>query len=379
MFTIQTTDGMYVAPGPIENLPESLRKDGVIGCLIKSDIRYSWKYSDGVISTLEDQAWDTYIDDVNYIVLWHQINRGKTQKFKLYSNGITFGTKRLEIKDIGRVVEGPVEDLIITDSLEIRFVTYNMLVAYHPFEDELKRLPIEHRRWDHPSGIRKNLLRSAIVGQGLMVLVEVAPFMLEYVVPKTHNVLYCPKYKDYGGSAIVYEKIRFEEILRSCEPIIPETTQVLTNILLLDKTTGKHICVTALHLKSGYEDQELRRLREIKMSIEMTEKWLSESLNVNLRDIAHVVAGDLNSDRLAYRSLVQDWMIGHGYQDILFGYKGDNFWTYNYWHRSIFDYIFLKGPVAASNIYIPVSGTKSPNNEQGSDHLPVYCNLTLVD
>ncbi len=88
-----------------------------------------------------------------------------------------------------------------------------------------------------------------------------------------------------------------------------------------------------------------------------------------------MVAGDLNSDRLDYYSLVKEWMENQEYSDVFEGYKNNNYITYNHWQQSIFDYIFINGPIKTTSRYIPVSNKLMPNEEQGSDHFPLYCQL----
>ena len=54
--------------------------------------------------------------------------------------------------------------------------------------------------------------------------------------------------------------------------------------------------------------------------------------------------------------------------------------TYHFWHRSIFDYIFVKNvsssSLASSNVLFSES-RMSPNEIQGSDHYPIKCILKL--
>jgi len=381
---IQTADGKYLAPGSVDTLPLKWHKDGITGCIMNQAQFYEWTYEDGVISTADGQAWDTYKDDTDYIILWRRINRGNTQHFQFVNGHMCFSNKLLQIEPSqpARLVDAKGTELTMTElpekvASEISFVTYNMLVAHKRLERNLESIPLRLRSWHDVSGIRRNLLKEAVRGRDLMTLVEVTPEMLDYVTPPTHQYVYCPRKEDIWGIAIVYKSTRFKEIIRLCEELKPNTVQVLISLLLKDNVSGKSICVTALHLKAGYEDTESRRVREIQIAIEKTQNWLTDK-TLDLGQIAHVVAGDLNSDRLAYKSRVKEWLVAQGFKDVFEGYNDSKFWTYNYWHRSIFDYVFIRGPLSALELFIPVSERQSPNEKQGSDHMPVYCNLTIL-
>jgi hypothetical protein len=260
---------------------------------------------------------------------------------------------------------------------KIRFMAYNMLVAHPGYEADMTTIESKYKNWAHPSSIRKNLLLNAIRGQDLLALTEVNPEMLKFLMAATHAVVYCQRAYDDWGSAIVFSKDRFSLIDKLCTPIFNGQTQVVNSVLLLDVLIEKPLCVTVLHLKAGYEDQELRREKEMHQALRLTGDWMVQ-FGLNLNDIAHVVAGDLNSDRLAYPSRVRTLMLASGYKDVFAGYKNDQFWTYNYWQRSIFDYIFVRGPVGAADLLIPVANERSPNASQGSDHIPISCTLTLL-
>jgi endonuclease/exonuclease/phosphatase family metal-dependent hydrolase len=265
----------------------------------------------------------------------------------------------------------------------LRVVCYNMLVASHPFENELNEIEPRYRNWDSESGIRKILLKRAVADCDLWVLCEVTLEMLQYVVPFTHKYLYAERpYDGWGhwGSAIVYNTLKLAAKGEPLSRLIHsggEGNQMVLSAVLTEIQSGKEVCVTALHLKAGYEDQERRRLHEIQKAMHFTREWLLQS-NTDPDKCLSVVAGDLNSDRLAYPSLLREWMIDSGYADVFSGYKDDRFWTYNYWHRSIFDYIFIRGAMQVSNCHIPVSEERSPNAQQGSDHVPIRCDLKLA-
>jgi len=264
-------------------------------------------------------------------------------------------------------------------------VTYNLLVADPWYEDDVKGSIVpKYRHWHDASGIRKRLLKAAVQDTDVMALVEVTPEMMAYVTPATHLYVYANRPGEELGSAIVYDATRFELMASVCIRLNAQAVQIATNVLLRDRTcsgSNKVLCVTALHLKSGYADMELRRQREIQVAVAKTNAWLVKQAALHqwqLGSIAHVVAGDLNSDRLAYKSLVQAYMLEQGFTDAFGDYKESNYWTYNYWHKSIFDYVFVTGnTLSVSDRFVPVSTQPSPNEKQGSDHLPMYCNLLL--
>ena len=382
--TIQTQDGYYLTPGPINLLPLDLRQHGVVGSITLSSNPYSWNYTNGVISTNEGYAWDIYTDTENadYIILWEKVNNSTNQKFVVGDDNIRFGKKQVTLTNIARLVNYQPDHLKITKvsktSDPIKFVQYNMLVADPGYENDfIDNIPSQYRRWNHPSGIRKQLVKNAIKDYDLITLNEVTPDMLQYVTPKTHQYIYCPRNGDFWGSAIVYDTNRFTVMNKLCRTLIPQTTQTVNSVLLWDNISETPVCVTSLHLKAGYQEDEAYRLKQIKISIQLVEQWLLKEAQINPREVAHVLAGDLNSDRLAYHSLVKDGLESQGFIDVFEGYKGDKYWTYNYWHRSIFDYIFIRGPIKAIDLYIPISQKISPNEEQGSDHIPIYCKFIL--
>jgi hypothetical protein len=56
--TLKTPDDQYLAPASVSLLPKRLHKDGIVGCVGKSQKPYEWTYFEGTISTLSGHAWD---------------------------------------------------------------------------------------------------------------------------------------------------------------------------------------------------------------------------------------------------------------------------------------------------------------------------------
>ena len=129
------------------------------------------------------------------------------------------------------------------------------------------------------------------------------------------------------------------------------------------------LCVTGLHLKSGDEpSKEQRRLVELKSALEITNRFVAE-----FGDIPQVLSGDLNSDFFRYNGTVAS-LTQNGYRNVGTGNPAP---TYYFWQRSIYDYIFIKGAIAASDYDVDFVNKICPNAQQGSDHLAVRCNLNL--
>jgi endonuclease/exonuclease/phosphatase (EEP) superfamily protein YafD len=263
-------------------------------------------------------------------------------------------------------------------SSEIRFVSYNTLTAIEGYEDDFQdTVDAKYRHWHHKSGTRKRLVKKAVVSKNLdlMCLVEVTEEMLEYIFDNTDEFeyVYCERIDDIMGSAIVYRKTRFQCLNQLHKQLLPGNAQVINSLLLQDLESDKLLCVTALHLKAGGEEYEPRRLQEMKAAVKYIEKF------AKTKEIAHIISGDFNSNRLAYESLLYDFMVNDkGYDDFFAKYKKGKYWTYWYWEKAIFDYVFIRGDnISASKLLIPVSKHPSPNNEQGSDHLPLYCTFQI--
>lgn len=415
-----TAQNLYLAPGPREWLSGTLRNEaGVVGCLTLTSNKYIWNVdrTRGIVFNDQGQAWDVFNDQsVDQIVLWHRINGSVNQRFQIGINSIRFQDQyalqvapnqcaRLTHKDndgttftiYDEEVELKQETNEHTNKkakhqtksvVPIHFVSYNTLVDHPAYEDDFKdAIASKYRSWHHSSGIRRNLVRKALLSTGLdlMTLVEVTPSILDFLfngqqeTTSRYTYVYCER-ADGMGSAIVFDKDRFTLVGNLCIPTLDQHVQMTNSALLLDhQQDDKPICVTALHLKAGYEDQEERRLVEIASAMRQTREWLDSSFdNANLDKMAHVVAGDLNSNRLAYPSRMYDYMTQQEhYTDVFQTYKHGKFFTYWFWEKAIFDYVFIHGPISATEQFIPASSSPSPNQEQGSDHLPIYCTLLL--
>jgi len=146
-------------------------------------------------------------------------------------------------------------------------------------------------------------------------------------------------------------------------------TQFLVAAILRHLSTNVDVCFMALHLKSGYADTENLRIRQFKNAMDWIHQKVTPSMPI-------VVAGDMNSDRLdTYAQLANIAVQRHNLIDV--GAKfAPNKPTYNHWHPSVFDYVFVQG-LDAKSYYVPETGGLTPNAYNGSDHLPVSATLAL--
>ena len=376
MISIQDLDdGFYLCPGSISLLPIEFQQPGIVGSITKTPTKYLWNYNNNVISTKEGHAWDIYSKESNHVVLWNRVNSGECQQFDINANTISFrgNDKTVCVEKIVQLSTSLFTqfEIKIYDT-KIHFVTYNALVGTKHYEDDLSQnVKDEYLRWDSKSGIRRELVRKAILNQDIMSLNEVTPKMLDFIVPSTHKFVYGARPDNISGSAIAFDSSRFELVDSMSELIIENMSHIVVSVLLQDRMENKIVCVTTLHLKAGYQDFERMRLEQTVIAMKIVEKWL------NGRTEFQIVAGDLNSDRLEYPSLVKEELEKKGYDDVFDLYKGNRYVTYNHWQQSIFDYVFVKGFVGTDR-FVPVSNELMPNANQGSDHFPVYCGLVYV-
>ena len=269
--------------------------------------------------------------------------------------------------------------------------TYNVLTgpqqghqnsAYEQelFKDYGGRCAIEkHTKWAY----RRNLVFNAIKFSDIICLNEVTKPMLDDLLKmglnKTHSTdgVYL-KQGNYDGTAILYRLNRFSAIQIKQEPIFDKYSQVFYAYFFQDMVTEKTLTVFALHLKSGYGDKEALRIRQFDTAMEKLFA-IQPSLNFggkpgNVFSLADslIVCGDLNSDYNAkYAKLAKHITTKYKLKNVAEEMKKQRQITYNHWHPAVFDYIFIRGSLKILDFNIPDSGGITPNQTQGSDHLPV--------
>jgi exonuclease III len=275
---------------------------------------------------------------------------------------------------------GPPEHKAPQLSTSIPLVTYNALAGESGFESgyeaELSHADPNYRAWDK----RKAIVLTELMAydNSIIALQETTDSMLKYITKglgKKYDVCFHVKMGgEYDGSAIIFDNERFELIDSMYARLLPNYSQIVVNVVLLDRWSGRLLCISNLHLKSGYGDKENVRKRQLVAAQEKTDVWLKQH-NL-LGNAARVVCGDLNSDRLQKWSSVSKYMtVTQQFTDVVLQFYADgDFVTYDHWQNSIFDYVFARG-IAASSVYIPTHTKPGPNQHRGSDHIPVYVTL----
>jgi len=254
----------------------------------------------------------------------------------------------------------------------IKFVAYNILTGHAYFENDFtvpgKVVPGKLRTW----GLgREKLVRTEVLKADIAVLVECTKHQLQDILNGTDifDARIETKLGENDGTAILFRPSRFMFVKQNVSRLTGHGGQIVLNVLLLDLQTQKLLCVTGLHLKSGDSPaMEERRKIEMTNAVRITEEFVSEFGDT----IAQVVAGDLNSAAAWYRGTTAI-LRQNGYKNV-----GDEVKiTYWYHQKSIYDYIFIKGDIAADDYDVDDIYEIGPNKWQGSDHLALRCNLIL--
>lgn len=314
------------------------------------------------------------------VIRWKCRNNANQTSFTIGPNGNlnVRGGIRLTVKnnrlEFGKITDTPVKIYNIPLAVHaicgtrIKFVSYNILTGLSSFENDFRqRISKQLRTW----GLgREKLVKSEILKADIAVVVECTKAQLAYILDGTDKFDAHIRLKigENDGTAILFNKSRFELVKKHKAKLTDLGGQIVLNVALLDKRTQQMLCVTGLHLKSGdaAADEE-RRLVELKSAIEITDEFIAEYGT----NVSQVLSGDLNSDLYRYKSVVS-LLTRHGYKNI-----GDNRPTYCFWQTSVYDYIFIKGHTRADSYDVDDVNTICPNNQQGSDHLAVRCNLSL--
>ena len=271
----------------------------------------------------------------------------------------------------------------------MKFLSFNILTSHYRDEKQqsIFEKDIKADCWQE----RKKLIFREIIKCDLAVIVETTHLQYQSIIKylnkqgKKFKGRLRLKKNCTDGTAIIYNSELFIEIGNFSEYLHEKYgTQVVLSLILYDINKNKELAITGLHLKSGYEDMEDRRSKEVFKALKLVNEWLSS----NSRDhISQIIAGDFNSEHkrspsYKYYSKVNDIIKNqYNYINIFENYENQDlehkyhpFITYNYYHPSIFDYIYTK-KLKSSNLHIDEIDTLIPNIYHGSDHLPILCNL----
>lgn len=259
---------------------------------------------------------------------------------------------------------------------KFQVTTYNILTGGKPwsgvsdYEAELTGIPWTDRR---------GLVVDALKGSQVVMLNEATKDQTQYIIKKLKNMqMGSAKIKrgNYDGSVILYDKTKFELIEAFSDFIRDGYTQVVVAARLRHRGSGQQIVFVSLHLKSGYDDKERRRIREFSAAmVNVNTKWN------DLDSMPVVVAGDLNSDfNRPGSSLVKHFVpsietpsLRNAAADVGMETKP----TYYYWHKSVFDYILISPQLQVLDMKTDEVGAPAPNEKQGSDHFPVTATLVV--
>jgi len=406
------------------------------GCYINDTLKlqekpYEWLYYNLTIISHNDKALDTYTNSLSnnkgYITTW-TINDGLNQQFILFDDN-TIKTKRgnrnlifrddklqYSNKSINTVTYEKVPSPLVPAPLvpapsptplvpspsstplvpspnplvptplvpaptpnpvqTINYISYNILTAHPYFENDFKT-ESKYKTW----GLgREKLIKSAIHGKDLGVLVECVEDTLPYLLDS--NISYEFFKKNGGGeidgSAIIYNNELFDVTDVYKSPIFIPHSQVVLRVNFKSKLSGKKFIVVALHLKSGErQDMEDRRLKEMEKALKLSLKGIDKTIPV-------IISGDFNTCAMTaknwhypFTQTALNPLLKKGFKMIPLKLGQI---TYKYWQESVFDYVFIRGNISfTGNLESGESkGTeKAPNQKQGSDHFPVTVKLNL--
>ena len=308
---------------------------------------------------------------------WHAVvvMTNKTNGFYTGSNGLRRKVKIMEEENEEE------EDEEEEESNHFNVTTYNILTGGPPWPNmsqyEKGTTGLPHALWKN----RRNRVVNAVMRSDIVLLNEATNAQTEYVQKQTKFAIGCQKlkYNEYDGSAILFNSTVFEKVDEFSAVIFSEFPQVVVALRLFHRATRKQVVFVSLHLKSGYDDAEQRRVLEFQKAMErVNNKWN------DLDTVPVVVAGDLNSDyRNKYAVLVKSIVPKlktpklrnaaaeqHGI--------GVRTPTYYYHHLSTFDYILVSPQLALRSMHTEEAKHPAPNASQGSDHFPVTAVLEFI-
>ena len=293
------------------------------------------------------------------------------------TEGIYRGTKRV------RVLSKAGSNKSLNQRTTFKVTTYNILTGGKPWPDmtpyEAETTGLPHALWKN----RRGHVVRALQGSDVLMLNEATDVQKNYVKNNLRNMeIGCSKLKDhnYDGSVILFDSTIFNLVDRFSATLRPTRgTQVVVAVRLQHRISKQHVVFVSLHLKSGYGNMEARRIEEFCEAIrKVNEKW------TDLNGVPVVVGGDLNSDYSdSYARLVSK-VVPRIKKPRLRNAAGEpkgigvNTPTYNFWHRSAFDYILISPELQVLDMHTEKVGLPAPNADQGSDHFPVTAELLVT-
>jgi len=309
---------------------------------------------------------------------WHAVvvMTEKNNGFYTGSNGW-----RQEVKVIGVEEVEEEEEEEKEESMHFNVTTYNILTGgplwtnMSQYEQGTTGLP--HALWTN----RRNRVVNAVISSDIVMLNEATIAQTEFVKNQTGFNIGCQKlkYNEVDGSAILFDSTVFEKVDEFSAVIRSEYPQVVVAARFMHRATHQQVVFVSLHLTSGYDDAEHRRVLEFRAAM----RWVNNKWN-DLHEVAVVVAGDLNSDyRNKYAVLVKTFvpklktpkLRNAAAEQNGIGVKTP---TYNYWHLSTFDYILVSPQLAVRSMHTEDAKHRAPNASQGSDHFPVTAVLEFI-
>jgi len=344
--------------------------------LLFTSKKYEWIFNDFIIKSHDNRALDSWIDpedhNSNEVILYY-LNESNNQKFRLINNNIQtfYGNKILSIDNEKKVGLGlgfnkPLYYQIKEKEIKINYLSYNILVGLSEYEDELIHSKPEFRNWSK----RKDKIKKIILKSDLGVLVESIESLLPEILPNNYSYCFVNKKNNLDGTTIFYNNNKFDLVDEFKSYLFSDTNQVVLRIILSEKSTDKYFAIIGLHLKSGYAELEYRRTREMSSA-------LSKALDGLPDDMPIIISGDFNCDSLGdYDRESLKIIESLDFKNIPLE---ENQITYNHWHESIFDYIYVKGNISFKKAFTNVKkkSKPAPNDKQGSDHFPLQAKLIL--
>jgi len=288
---------------------------------------------------------------------------------------LKYKTKYLELKGGTMALQDreTSERRIKRENNTIKFLTYNILVAT-PFMENGVINSGEFRHWNN----RKDNIKKVISKYDIGVLVESIESKLSYILPYNFDYIFGNKIGLEDGTTIFFNKDKFIFKEKLVKKIKHGDTQVLVVGIFEQKKSNKLFAVAGLHLKSGYGNFEHKRQAQMINALFDIKDFIKKYNNIPV-----ILAGDLNSD--TYKNDKYPNLSLNAPLKPHFDYKRipliKNQITYHYHHKSIFDYIFVKGEIGFTTSKTGVTATTStiaPNASQGSDHFPLSAELELL-
>lgn len=258
---------------------------------------------------------------------------------------------------------------------KFQVTTYNILTGGKPWSG---LSPYEYETTKIPWKVRRDLVVNALRGSQIVMLNEATTDQTEYIIRNLKNMeIGSAKMKLFNndGSVILFNKTVFEKV-EEFSDTLEGKPQVVVAARLRHRGSGKQVVFVSLHLKSGYDNTERRRIREFSAAMtKINRKWN------DLDTVPVVVAGDLNSDYNRSRSsLVKQFVpsidtpsLRNAAADVGMQKKP----TYYFWHESVFDYILVSSQIRVLHMKTEEVGAQAPNAKQGSDHFPVTATLVV--